>query len=133
MEDREAINAKLPTEVLSEFYAVMAKRGIRKKQDALADAMKQWSAEVRSVGDANRKVHDDLLRRLEAAERRAAPSPHQELIDRLVHVLDSSSKDAIDAVTTNINVFYRLVKVDEAKSRAQHRTNVKLPDTGTGK
>jgi hypothetical protein len=39
-------------------------------------------------------------------------SPHQKLHDKLEYILNSVSRDAIEAVTTNINVFHRIAEVD---------------------
>lgn len=65
---------------------------------------------------------------LEAIQRKYADDPeiaaamppdrshHQALVEKLIYILDSESADAIDAVKTNIEVFFRLVAVDDKKA-----------------
>jgi hypothetical protein len=40
--------------------------------------------------------------------------PHRDLVEKLIYVLDSKSKDASNALTKNLLTFYRLAQADES-------------------
>src|SRR6185437_16038419 len=68
----------------------------------------QWEGTSMATPEAAKEIAKAL--------KTSRTSRHQEWIDKLVYILDSNSADAIEAVTSNISVFYRLAKVDEKKA-----------------
>jgi hypothetical protein len=96
-ESREQVNANIETDLLNEFLAEMGRRGIRKKQDALSDAMRVWIAlpydrlrDSLSIGLANgltiptlvREAFDTWIRSREAEVFGPGPLPwHQSATD----------------------------------------------------
>lgn len=119
-ERREKFNLSFPTEMLVELRQIAHENTIKGRYTAVSELVEE--AVLRWLGRGGGR-NAPVVMPGPATEGGMAPepSPHQGLIDKLVHILDSDSQDAIEAVTTNIEVFHRLVESDE------HKKNPKKP------
>ncbi len=139
----------LPEDLRDQLKIAAVKRKVA-IQEVIADLLRIW-LRYPTISKSAQKMADDLEYEFHIdpamASRIAAwiikntlpaSSPEQpaqirwkEWIDKLLYILESESKDAIQAVQTNINVFHRLARVDESKRIAKEVQSDSDLATGT--
>lgn len=120
MKQREAINSNLPTGLLNEFYAAMAKRGIRKKQEALEAALRMWidsdgfvpfSEQNNSVNGPS-EIHGDVVPSVSRADTPAdaISQEFRKWLSYLYYILQKNHHTAVRAVKENLIAFVELTE-----------------------